>query len=893
MDVVIVESPAKAKTINKYLGKDYKVLASYGHVRDLPSKDGSVLPDQDFEMAWDVDAKSRKRLNEIAAAVKGAGRLILATDPDREGEAISWHVLEVLNKKKALKGVEVHRVVFNAITKKSVTEAMEHPRALDMELIDAYLARRALDYLVGFTLSPVLWRKLPGSRSAGRVQSVALRLICDRELEIEAFRSREYWTVEADMKTGGDAPFIARLVALDGKKLEKFDIPNKDLADEIEKRIGASRFAVKSVESKPARRHPNPPFTTSTIQQEASRKLGFSASRTMQVAQRLYEGVEIDGETTGLITYMRTDGVQIAPEAVAQARTVINNEFGEAYLPDSARVYTTKAKNAQEAHEAIRPTDLARLPKSVAARLDDDQRRLYELVWNRTVASQMESVRLERTTIEIEADDAPIGLRATGSVIVFDGFLRLYQEGRDEPDGDEDGGRLPKVSAGDKLGLQKIRPEQHFTEPPPRFTEASLVKRMEELGIGRPSTYASTLQTLRDRDYVQMDQKRLVPQDKGRLVTAFLENFFSRYVEYDFTAELEEKLDKVSAGELNWKDLLREFWTDFTGNVAEATELRITEVLDRLNDVLGPHVFPDKGDGTDPRKCPSCDNGRLSLKVGRFGAFVGCSNYPDCKFTRQLTVGADGEEQTGDRVLGVDPETNAEISLKAGRFGPYVERAPLAEDEKPKRSGLPAKTTAADVDLDMALRLLTLPRDVGIHPETGKKITAGLGRFGPFVLHDGTYANLKDPEELFDIGLNRAIAVLAEKVARAEERAGKVLKELGEHPDSGKPVQLREGKYGPYIKHASTNATLSKSADPMAVTFEEALALVAEKEAKSGKGKGKKKPVAKKKPAAKKAAPKKTVAKKKPAAKKTAAKKATSKKPVGTKKTDKASEMAD
>ena len=897
MDVVIVESPAKAKTINKYLGKGYKVLASYGHVRDLPSKDGSVLPDEDFSMAWDVDAKSQKRLNEIAAAVKGADRLILATDPDREGEAISWHVLEVLNKKKALKDIEVQRVVFNAITKKSVTEAMEHPRGLDKELIDAYLARRALDYLVGFTLSPVLWRKLPGSRSAGRVQSVALRLICDRELEIEAFRAREYWTVEADMKTAANAPFVARLVGIDGKKLDKFDIPDAKTATEIEARIKASRFSVKSVESKPARRNPNPPFTTSTLQQEASRKLGFSASRTMQVAQRLYEGVEIDGETTGLITYMRTDGVQIAPEAIAQARTVINNEFGEAYLPDAPRVYTTKAKNAQEAHEAIRPTDIARLPKSVAARLDDDQRRLYELVWNRTVASQMESVQLERTTIEIEADDAPINLRATGSVIVFDGFLRLYQEGRDEPDEGDEGNRLPKVARGDRLGLDKVRPEQHFTEPPPRFTEATLVKRMEELGIGRPSTYASTLQTLRDRDYVRMDKNRFVPQDKGRLVTAFLENFFSRYVEYDFTAELEEKLDKVSAGELDWKDLLREFWKDFTVNVGEALELRITEVLDRLNEVLAPHVFPDKGDGSDPRQCPSCDNGRLSLKVGRFGAFVGCSNYPECKFTRQLTAGAEGEEVAGDRVLGTDPETGAEISLKTGRFGPYVERAPLEPDDKPKRSGLPAKMSAADVDLDTALRLLTLPREIGIHPETGKKITAGLGRFGPFVLHDGTYANLKDPEELFDIGLNRAVAVLAEKIARAEERAGKVLKELGDHPDTGKPVQVREGKYGPYVKHASTNATLPKSAKPEDVTLEQALALVAEKDEKSGKGKKKpaKKAAApkdKKEPAAKKTAAKKPAAKKKTPAKKTStAKKPAAKKSV--KKTGTATEMAD
>lgn len=889
MDVVIVESPAKAKTINKYLGKGFKVLASYGHVRDLPSKDGSVQPDDDFSMAWDVDAKSQKRLNEIAAAVKGSAKLILATDPDREGEAISWHVLEILKKKKVLDGVDVQRVVFNAITKKSVLEAMEKPRALDKELIDAYLARRALDYLVGFTLSPVLWRKLPGARSAGRVQSVALRLICDRELEIEAFRSQEYWTIEADLKTTAGTAFISRIVTLDGKKLDKFDIPNKETADEIVTRMARSHYRVTSVEAKPARRNPNPPFTTSTLQQEASRKLGFSASRTMQIAQRLYEGVEIDGETTGLITYMRTDGVQIADEALAQARTVINNEFGETYLPDTPRIYKTKAKNAQEAHEAIRPTDLSRLPKHAAKMLDEDQRKLYELVWNRTVASQMESVRLERTTIEIEADEERIGLRATGSVILFDGFLRLYQEGRDEPEDGDDDGRLPKMEKGDKLGLEKVRPDQHFTEPPPRFSEATLVKRMEELGIGRPSTYASTLQTLRDRNYVNMDQKRFRPDDKGRLVTAFLENFFTRYVEYDFTAQLEEKLDKVSAGELDWKDVLREFWQQFSVATEQAKELRITEVLDRLNEVLGPHVFPAKEDGSDPRICPTCSTGQLSLKVGKFGAFVGCSNYPECRFTRQLTIPADGEEAGGDRVLGIDPETQAEITLKSGRFGPYVERAPLEEGDKPKRSGLPAKTASSDVDLDVALRLLTLPREVGLHPETGKKITAGLGRFGPFILHDGTYANLKDPEELFDIGINRAVDVLAEKIARAEERAGKVLKELGEHPDSGKPVQLREGKYGPYIKHGTTNATIPKGTDPMAMTLEEALALVAEKDAKSGKKKPAKKTAAKKKPAAKKTTAKKPAAKKATTIKETAdgdaepKKKAAAKKPAAKK----------
>jgi len=889
MDVVIVESPAKAKTINKYLGKGFKVLASYGHVRDLPSKDGSVQPDDDFAMAWDVDPKSQKRLNDIAAAVKGADKLILATDPDREGEAISWHVLEVLNKKKALQGVHVERVVFNAITKNSVLEAMKHPRGLDKELIDAYLARRALDYLVGFTLSPVLWRKLPGARSAGRVQSVALRLICDRELEIEAFRAQEYWTIETDFQTGSGSPFTARIVNLDGKKLEKFDIPNQETADDIVKRIKASRFSVKSVESKPAKRNPYPPFTTSTLQQEASRKLGFSASRTMQIAQRLYEGVEIDGETAGLITYMRTDGVQIADEAIAQARTVINNEFGEAYLPSTARVYKTKAKNAQEAHEAIRPTDLSRLPKHVARALDEDQRRLYELVWNRTIASQMESVQLERTTIEIEADEQQIGLRATGSVITFDGFLRLYQESRDEAEDGEDGGRLPKVSRGDKLGLKDVRPDQHFTEPPPRFTEASLVKRMEELGIGRPSTYASTLQTLRDRTYVHMDKGRFVPDDKGRLVTAFLENFFNRYVEYDFTADLEEKLDKVSAGEMNWKDVLRDFWKDFTAAVGDAMELRITEVLDRLNDVLGPHVFPDKGDGTDPRKCPSCADGRLSLKVGKFGAFVGCSNYPECRFTRQLTVGADGEEgATGDRNLGIDPESGKPVLVKSGRFGPYIQLGEAEEDgEKPKRAGIPRGTSAANITFERAVELLSLPREVGIHPETGLPITAGLGRFGPFILHDGVYANLKEPEEVFTIGINRAVDLLAEKAAKAAERAGKALRDVGAHPVDGKPILIMEGKYGPYVKHGRTNATLPKEADVQAMTVEEIVALLAEKSGKGAKKgptkkakaepaeKPAKKAAAKKpaarKPAAKKAAPKKTAAKK-PAAKKPAAK---------------------
>ncbi|HEY9216758.1 MAG TPA: type I DNA topoisomerase, partial [Phenylobacterium sp.] len=759
MNVVVVESPAKAKTINKYLGSGYTVLASYGHVRDLPAKDGSVRPDDDFSMSWDVDAKAAKRLNEIAEAAKGADKLILATDPDREGEAISWHVLEVLNKKKALKGASVERVVFNAITKSAVTEAMANPRQLDMELVEAYLARRALDYLVGFTLSPVLWRKLPGSRSAGRVQSVALRLIVDREVEIEQFDTQEYWTVDADVSAGGD-PFTARLAKHQGKRLTKFDLPNQAAADEAKAAVQAGVFKIASVEKSPARRNPPPPFTTSTLQQEASRKLGFSAQRTMQAAQRLYEGVDIGGETVGLITYMRTDGVQSAPEALTEARQVIGGLYGKEYVPEAPRQYRTKAKNAQEAHEAIRPTSLARNPGSL--RLDGDLSRLYELIWKRMIASQMESARIERTTIELESADGKTGLRATGQVVLFDGYLAVYEEGRDDAE-DEESGRLPQVREGAEAHVRSAKADQHFTEPPPRYSEASLVKKMEELGIGRPSTYASILTVLRDRAYVRMEKNRFVPEDKGRLVTAFLEQFFNRYVEYDFTAALEEKLDLVSAGEMNWKVLLRDFWKDFQAAVSDIGELRVTEVLDKLNDALAPLIFPPKADGTDPRGCPSCATGRLSLKTGKFGAFVGCSNYPECRFTRPIAQGDGGDEgQSADRELGQDPVTGETVYLKAGRFGPYVQ---LGEGDKPKRASLPKTWPVAAMDLEKGLRLLRLPREVGAHPEDGKPIVAGIGRYGPFVEHAGTYANLENVDEVFEVGLNRAVAVLAEKRA--------------------------------------------------------------------------------------------------------------------------------
>ena len=869
MNLVVVESPAKAKTINKYLGSDYKVLASYGHVRDLPAKDGSVKPDEDFLMLWDVDAKSAKRLSEIADFAKSADKIILATDPDREGEAISWHVLEVLQKKKAIKGATVQRVVFNAITKAAVTEAMKHPRDIDMELVEAYLARRALDYLVGFTLSPVLWRKLPGSRSAGRVQSVSLRLVVDREIEIERFKNQEYWTVEADVSAGGD-PFLARMVKHDGKRLTKFDLGDETTALAAKAAVDGATLKIASVEKKPARRSPAPPFTTSTLQQEAARKLGFSTQRTMQAAQKLYEGIDIGGETVGLITYMRTDGVQSAPEALDEAREVIGGVYGKEYVPETARIYKTKAKNAQEAHEAIRPTSLARNPGSL--RLESDLGRLYELIWKRMIASQMEAARIERTTIELESADGKTGLRATGQVVLFDGYLAVYEEGRDD-EGDEESGRLPMVNEGAAAKVIIARADQHFTEPPPRYSEASLVKKMEELGIGRPSTYASVLTVLRDREYVRMDKNRFIPEDKGRLVTAFLEQFFNRYVQYDFTAALEEKLDLVSAGELNWKALLREFWQDFHAAVGEIAELRVTHVLDALNEALGPHIFPQKEDGSDPRACPTCGAGQLSLKTGKFGAFIGCSNYPECRYTRPIAQsGDDAEAESGDRELGVDPETGETVFLKSGRFGPYVQ---LGDGEKPKRSSLPKGWSAAAMDLEKGLRLLRLPREVGAHPEDGIMITAGIGRFGPFVLHNGTYANLPTADEVFEVGLNRAVTLLAEK--RAGGRGGRgesaALKDLGAHPVDGQPVKVLAGRYGPYIKHGSTNANVPKGSDPQDLTLEEAVKLIAERVEKGGgKKPAKKKATPKAKAAAKpKAEAGATAAVKKPAAKKAGA----------------------
>jgi DNA topoisomerase-1 len=858
MNVVVVESPAKAKTINKYLGRDYEVLASFGHVRDLPAKDGSVDPDADFRMLWEVDAKSAKRLSDIAKALKDADKLILATDPDREGEAISWHVLEVLKEKRALKAQSVERVVFNAITKQAVTEAMKHPRQIDSALVDAYLARRALDYLVGFTLSPVLWRKLPGARSAGRVQSVALRLVCDRELEIEKFVAREYWSLIATLATPRGENFEARLVGADGKRIQRLDIGSGPEAEAFKQALERAAFTVATVEAKPAKRNPPPPFTTSTLQQEASRKLGFAPAHTMRIAQRLYEGVDIGGETVGLITYMRTDGVQIAEEAITAVRQVIGAEYGRSYVPDAPRRYQTKAKNAQEAHEAIRPTELARRPRDVSRALEPEQAKLYELIWQRTVASQMESAEVERTTVDITAKvaDRILDLRATGSVIKFDGFLKLYNEGRDDEADDEESRRLPAMSAGESLSKQNIASTQHFTEPPPRFSEASLVKRMEELGIGRPSTYAAILQVLRDRGYIRIDKKRLVAEDKGRVVIAFLESFFTRYVEYDFTADLEEQLDRVSNNEVAWRDLLRDFWRDFIGAVDDIKDLRIGQVIERLNELLGPHIFPARPDGGDPRQCQTCGTGQLSIRLGKFGAFIGCSNYPECRYTRPLATSGNGEAgvEEGTRKLGVDPETGLEVTLRSGRFGPYVQLGEAVDGEKPKRSSLPRGLALDDVDLQKALALLSLPREVGQHPESGEPIVAGIGRYGPYVQHGKTYANLEPGDDVLVLGLNRAVTLIAEKQAKGPGRGrfgsdpGRV---IGEHP-SGGPITVKNGRYGPYVTHNGVNATLPRETKPDAITVEEAVSLI---EARAARG-----DVPKRRAPARKAAPKRSAA---------------------------------
>jgi len=863
MQLVIVESPAKAKTINKYLGSSYEVLASFGHVRDLPARDGSVDPAQDFAMAWEVSADRSKQLAAIREAAKRADSVILATDPDREGEAISWHLLEWLKDKRALPKGGASRVTFNEITKAAVTKAMQAPRDLDQPLIDAYLARRALDYLVGFTLSPVLWRKLPGAKSAGRVQSVALRLVVEREREIEAHKAREYWRVEAEMIAPNGATFKARLAVLDGKKLAQFDLDNA-AANAAREAIEKNGFTVRTVETKPVSRNPAPPFTTSTLQQEASRRLGFSASHTMRVAQNLYED--------GHITYMRTDGVQIAGEAMAAVRDMIARDYGSKpdVLPEKPRFYATKAKNAQEAHEAIRPTDFSRRPNGAAStRADTDADRLYALIWNRTVASQMASARLERTTVDMFDDDGRHGLKATGQVVITPGFLVLYTEGRDEPaEDDEDGARLPRLAGGDRCASKTVEAIQSFTEPPARFSEATLVKKLEELGIGRPSTYASTLQTLRDRAYVRVETNRFFAEEKGRLVTAFLERFFTRYVEYDFTADLESQLDDVSAGDASYLELLRAFWADFQPKTAEIMEQRPSDVTAALDEYLAPFLFPDKGDGVDPRVCPKCGAGRLSLKTGRFGAFVACSNYPECKYTRPFA--SEGGANDGPQELGNDPVTGEAISVRTGRFGRFVQRG---EGEKPARASIPKDVSiTGPEDIEWAIKLLNLPRTIGLHPETGEPITASIGRYGPYLAHNGAYGRLSNTAEVFETGMNAAVVKLAEAAAakaaggRPQRGVATALAELGAHPESGAAVRVLAGRYGPYITDGTTNANVPKGAEPTAVTLDEAIALLAARAAAGPSKKGKKAP-------AKKAAPKKAAAKKPAAKKKAPAKK--------------------
>ncbi|MEQ8601884.1 MAG: type I DNA topoisomerase [Marivibrio sp.] len=878
-NLVVVESPAKAKTINKYLGDQFDVVASYGHVRDLPPKDGSVDPERDFSMRWDVDSQSKKRIDEVAKRLKGAKRLYLATDPDREGEAISWHIQEELARRKALNGVEVNRVVFNEITKNAVLDAMERPRPLNDELIEAYLARRALDYLVGFTLSPVLWRKLPGAKSAGRVQSVALRLICEREAEIEAFRPQEYWSIDATMANAEGRRFPAKLTRLDGEKLDKFSLGGERAATRALEAVRAGAYTVAKVERKQTKRNPAPPFTTSTLQQEASRKLYFGATKTMTLAQKLYEGVDIGGETVGLITYMRTDSTILSNDALTAARNLISDDYGPDYLPSGPRQYRTKAKNAQEAHEAVRPTDLFRRPEQVSRYIDGDMLRLYELIWKRTLASQMESAVLDNVAVDLADRTGETMLRATGSVVRFDGFLTLYREDVDDPGEESDEGRmLPQLEEGADAKLLEAAANQHFTQPPPRYSEASLVKKMEELGIGRPSTYASILKVLQDREYVRLDKRRFIPEDRGRLVTAFLASFFERYFSYDFTAALEERLDEVSDGQVDWKQVLRDFWEAFSKICEETMDLSPIEVRETIDRELGPHFFEQDENGSTEaaRVCPACSNGRLNLNFGKFGAFIACSNYPDCKFTRDIGTAANDADGIGPvegefpRDLGYDPDTGEVVSLRKGPYGLYVQRGEAEKGKKPKRTSLLKGMDPNTLDLQTALRLLALPRDLGEHPESGAKIQAGLGRYGPYLKHGDRFISLPADDDVLTIGINRAVAVIAEAGEKGKAGAGK---ELGAHPSDGKPIQLGSGRFGPYVKHGKIYASIPKGAEPGDVTLEQAIELIDAKAAKKG--------------AAKKAGPKQATAKKagakKSKAKKSKAKKATAKKAAGRK----------
>ena len=840
-NVVVVESPAKAKTIEKYLGSDYKVVPSVGHIRDLPPKNGSVEPAKDFEMKWEIPDRSKKPVGEIRSALKGADKLILATDPDREGEAISWHVLEVMSEKKALEGIPVERVVFNEITKGAILDAMEKPRGVNDELVDAYRARRALDYLVGFEISPILWKKLPGARSAGRVQSVALKLICEREAEIEAFDPVEYWSVEAALQKEDGSPFTARLTHFDGRKLGKHDITGEEMAMAAAEAIRSSSLEVQEVETRRIKRNPQAPYTTSTLQQEASRKLGFSASRTMRVAQKLYEGINIGSETTGLITYMRTDGVQLGQEAITDIRKAITDLKGDRYLPVTARVYKSKAANAQEAHEAIRPTDIGRKPEDMAGHLEDDQRRLYELIWRRAIASQMESAEIDQTGADIVDRGGKVTLRASGSVIVFDGFLSVYREGTDDANGGNgtggDGGNdrskagderkfLPPLASGEPLRLGEARPEQHFTQPPPRYTDASLVKKMEELGIGRPSTYSSIISVLQDRGYVVKDGGRFMPEETGRIVSAFLEGFFTRYVEYGFTARLEEDLDRVSDGKLQWKALLADFWSAFKPQVDALEDIERAPVLKEINTILERYLFPAGDDGKPVRKCEHCQDGILGLQTGRNGAFIGCSNYPECRYTRPIGEeedAANGALASGDKLLGTDPDTGMEVWLRKGPYGVYAQLGG-ADVKKPKRCSLPKEMPPDSVDLATGLALLSLPREIGAHPGTGEAIAAGTGRYGPYLLYAGNYVSLPADDTVITIGINHAVELI--------DKSGKTpARNLGKG-ENGKDVLVKDGRYGPYVQHDGVNANIPKTVNPESLTLAEALELVEKKKAR-------------------------------------------------------------
>ncbi len=825
MKLVIVESPAKAQTINKYLGNDYKVIASVGHVRDLPSKDGAVLPEDNFKMSWEMHKDKEKVVKEIISELKTADTLILATDPDREGEAISWHLKEILNSKKTIQDKPVQRVVFNEITKNAVLEAMKIPREINTELVEAYLARRALDHLIGFSISPILWRKLPGSKSAGRVQSVALKLICEREIEIEKFNIEEYWSISSVVAKDNKEDFTARLVFINNKKLAKMDIKNENEANLALDQIKKSSFHIEKIERKRVKRNPLAPFTTSTLQQDASNKLGFGASRTMRIAQKLYEGINIGSETTGLITYMRTDGVQLSSQAIEELRNEISNRHGKSYIPDNPRVYKSKAANAQEAHEAIRPTDIARDPESISSYLDAEQFKLYDLIWKRTISSQMQSAELDETAADISSKDQSITFRANGSQVIFPGFF-VYRD-------KEDDRLLPNLKEKEEVDLSKVESDQHFTQPPPRYTDASLIKKMEELGIGRPSTYASILQVLINRNYVEKEKGKHVPQERGRILTAFLNNFFGKYIEYDFTAELEKKLDTVSDGKLNYKKLLEEFWDSFKPHLDKMSNLERDKILEALENELTDLFFPkddQKENGQPNRTCPTCSNGNLGLELGKYGAFIGCSNYPECKFTKQIANNQNGDDSDAnntfmpenDGLLGIDPETGLSVLIKKGPYGIYIQ---LGEEKKPKRTSIPKLVEAKTIDLKKALAFLSLPRSIGKHPETEQDISAGIGRYGPYLKYDINFISIPADETVINIGLNHAVVLIGEN----SDKLGRV---LGDHPDGNGKVLAKSGRFGPYVEYNKIRATLPKSFTLEDINLEQAIELIIAKAAK-------------------------------------------------------------